>query len=488
MKKKQKLTWTEMNKKQRVIYVLDWVLKGFWLITLCVILLLYCLFTSDCSSDEEAYAESESSGIPSYVTLGAYDTYVDNGDGTATITRQTGYINSSNNSYSSYDCNDSYPYYSFYLWRSYPFAFSSDGLYIVNKDSILSIYDFDFSLDDGYAVSLACSITFASYSELSAYVSDLSIQYKTASSTTEKIILNSATYNSVYNSGVTVGTKIGLSGVFADCTLSGTSYSDVTDPGLEPNGTSYKFSAIQPDYLISGISCSLAYDWCLNNGFIPKYTELSVNFNTPLILYADFYLYTSVVCTSVVYTFSDGRTYVCDYTNALNSDISGYYCWLLPYLDLPSNSGLQTISFATSAGADLMQSYIFYKSDGLSQSYGSGYNNGYSAGYESGSSDGYSSGYSSGYSAGNSDGYSSGYSVGNSDGYDSGKTVGYNNGYESGYQAGFDASGAGGFSWLISSVQSFLSVNFFGDFGLGTLLYVGLGITLVLLFIKMFAV
>jgi hypothetical protein len=485
-----------MNKKQRVIYVLDWVLKGFWLITLCVILLLYCLYTSDCSSDEEAYAESESSVIPSYVTLGAYDTYVDNGDGTATITRQTGYYTISADDVFLYTdvSYDSILYYAVLKpldsvdYRSYSDYFIHSSFPLVSSDwpSPSNIgkcsgsasdwtYWFGFSLDTSLSLaqsSLANSI----------------IQYLLASSTTEKIILNSATYNSVYNSGVTVGTKIGLSGVFADCTLSGTSYSDVTDPGLEPNGTSYTFSAIQPDYLISGISCSLAYDWCLNNGFIPKYSELSVNFNTPLILYADFYLYTSVVCTSVVYTFSDGRTYVCDYTNALNSDISGYYCWLLPYLDLPSNSGLQTISFATSAGADLMQSYIFYKSDGLSQSYGSGYNNGYSAGYESGSSDGYSSGYSSGYSAGNSDGYSSGYSVGNSDGYDSGKTVGYNNGYESGYQAGFDASGAGGFSWLISSVQSFLSVNFFGDFGVGTLLYVGLGITLVLLFIKMFAV
>jgi len=89
------------------------------------------------------------------------------------------------------------------------------------------------------------------------------------------------------------------------------------------------------------------------------------------------------------------------------------------------------------------------------------------------------------------EGYSTGYTEGETVGKEEGQAIGYENGYSVGYQEGYDRgfsfTGVGGFDWLISSVQSFLNTEFFGDFGIGTLLYVGLGITLVTLFLKLFA-
>jgi hypothetical protein len=135
----------------------------------------------------------------------------------------------------------------------------------------------------------------------------------------------------------------------------------------------------------------------------------------------------------------------------------GNYLWAYTLsVNKLNGLGISTINISSGRPEDLLTRHLYYSNPSFSNSYAYGYNSGVSAGYDSGYGDGYSSG----------------------------KSVGY----ESGYQAGFDASGAGGFSWLLSSVQSFLSVNFFGDFGVGTLLYVSLGISLVLIFIKMFAV
>ena len=72
--------------------------------------------------------------------------------------------------------------------------------------------------------------------------------------------------------------------------------------------------------------------------------------------------------------------------------------------------------------------------------------------------------------------------------YNNGYNAGFDVGFDNGYQEGFDiAANGGSFGWLISSVQAILNVNFFGNFGIGTLIYVGLGCALVVMTLKFFA-
>lgn len=98
----------------------------------------------------------------------------------------------------------------------------------------------------------------------------------------------------------------------------------------------------------------------------------------------------------------------------------------------------------------------------------------------------YDNGYENGYNAGYDDGLKSDVSY--NDGYSNGFSEGQALGYQSGYQEGFDiAANGGSFGWLISSVQTILNVNFFGNFGIGTLVYVGLGLSLLAAFLKFFA-
>lgn len=89
---------------------------------------------------------------------------------------------------------------------------------------------------------------------------------------------------------------------------------------------------------------------------------------------------------------------------------------------------------------------------------------------------GYEVGFNAGLSTFNPDSY-----------YEKGYNEGYIKGEKTGYQNGYSASGQGGFKWLIISVQEFLDTKFFGDFGIGELLYVFVGMTFALMFLKFFA-
>lgn len=137
------------------------------------------------------------------------------------------------------------------------------------------------------------------------------------------------------------------------------------------------------------------------------------------------------------------------------------------------------------AGADATydevynEGYLAGWENGLSHADEESYNQGYNTGYSDGESAGYDTGYSEGESAGYDSGYVEGYNIGRGDGYDIGLSDGYND--------GFAAAGGGGFSWLISSVQEFLNARFFGTFGIGTLVYIALGVILVGAFLKFFA-
>ena len=129
----------------------------------------------------------------------------------------------------------------------------------------------------------------------------------------------------------------------------------------------------------------------------------------------------------------------------------------------------------------------FYTADSLA---GVNYEAGRIAGYNAGSKESYEAGKTEGYEAGFIDGLLTGteesYNNGYGDGYDIAYDIGYDKGRSDGFQEGFNQTKSGGFGWLISSVQAFLNVNFFGDFGIGTLVYVGLGLIMLSVFLKMF--
>lgn len=154
-------------------------------------------------------------------------------------------------------------------------------------------------------------------------------------------------------------------------------------------------------------------------------------------------------------------------TTSLPSSITNISDYYVLGIDISSSSS----SLMPTAALDL---YSFYVKDGL---FAYGYNQGFNDGMVSGQA------FKDGYNQGFNDGAGQGYD----DGFVEGKEIGYNDGLSVGFQDGFNQNKSGGFGWLISSVQAFLDVKFFGDFGIGTLLYVGLGITLVTLFLKMFA-
>lgn len=87
----------------------------------------------------------------------------------------------------------------------------------------------------------------------------------------------------------------------------------------------------------------------------------------------------------------------------------------------------------------------------------------------------------------NSSSYDMGFSAGQSAGYDSGYEVGYTKGKNTGYQLGIQESTNLNYGWLLSTVDSFLEWNMFGEFGVGTILGVLLGGMLLLMFLKFFA-
>jgi flagellar biosynthesis/type III secretory pathway protein FliH len=145
----------------------------------------------------------------------------------------------------------------------------------------------------------------------------------------------------------------------------------------------------------------------------------------------------------------------------------------LPLSVIPSNSFVTYLTFTVGGGADGLYFSLYDSSSG----YFLGYEDGYDIGYDNAIKN----------SQKEIEELENDINSAYDKGYTEGKTVGYDLGVSDGFQDGFNQTQNGGFTWLISSVQAFLDVNFFGDFGIGTLLFVGLGMTLVTLFLKMFA-
>lgn len=84
------------------------------------------------------------------------------------------------------------------------------------------------------------------------------------------------------------------------------------------------------------------------------------------------------------------------------------------------------------------------------------------------------------YSAGLTTGQNNGYNQG----YDDGKNVGYNQGYNDGLAEGTPTSALAG---IVSGVSNILEIPLFGNFTLGGLISIIIGIGLLFLFLKIFA-
>lgn len=119
-----------------------------------------------------------------YYNLGIYDTYVSNGDGTATITRKTEYVYNYN--IKTYGINGAFPYANFYIIGNFeipssvPFSAESNkgGIQIYNA----SAGEIDCRREDGQV--------FENYEELQDFINGLVIQYEITNSYTEIVIEN----------------------------------------------------------------------------------------------------------------------------------------------------------------------------------------------------------------------------------------------------------------------------------------------------------
>jgi hypothetical protein len=522
MKKKVKLKWSEMNTKQRVFAVLDKVFLGFWLVIVGVLLITFALSAFGLNKSEEgtsdivAYADES---VSSYMNLGYYDTYcLDSTDGAVTITRATGYLTKDDFSQDVNNCGviNWFSAKGLHSFNSNDIV-ADDSLYVCNKNYIRVSA---FSQWESTTIdNLICANSLGRFIILTETLpDDLLVQYKLSSSTTEKVSLNSLIYQDAYNAGYSEGSTAGLSGIFADTTFSG-SYC------LESNSsTYYSFSSLTPKFVNSGISFNTVLDYIhstmSDSDDEAEQVDLTINFTTPVYPTSDTLFYTDDSdLVDIDFYLANGKCVGGSFS--YNTRVPGFWAY-----DLSADNcalGISTIKLHFGRAGDTLSGSLYYYNSDMRNSYANGYNQGYSSGYDSGYLEGKDEGYTSGYSQGTTDGYSSGYTQGSSDGYSQGTTDGYSSGYSqgttdgysdgtvdgyktgytqgssdgytsgygvghtAGYQDGFDATGVGGFSWLISSVESFLNTSFFGDFGIGTLLYVCLGASLILMVIKMFA-
>lgn len=261
-------------------------------------------------------------------------------------------------------------------------------------------------------------------------------------------------YSNGYDSGYSDGNDFAQLGVFRGATVSGTLTYE--------NGQIITFDEVEPNYFFSGISfdtIARTYEVCPDTEDVYlEQADITVHFSSPF-EYRGFPVYftgSSDVQSCVFYSTS-GSLYSAQIMYEDDDNVgSKRVIEIDSSLTLPSSLMVSSLEIYFGRASDTLYGVTLYSS-------------------------------STGYLVGYSEGYDQGYMIGKTDGSLSGKKIGYDNGYSVGYQDGFNQQSLGGFGWLISSVQAFLDTKFFGDFGIGTLLYVGLGITLVTLFLKMFA-
>lgn len=487
--KKTKLKWSEMNKKQRVLFVIDWVMRGL-LILLAVIFIASFVFSCfGTASEASAYADNGSSDTQSTST-------------TDNSAADQAYINSG---FDQYNLN---------LLNLSDYSVAWNGLTLNINNGTLTINGMVLNssiitFDNVGTLYSNINYTFGLYSNSSSLgsgvclygIDDISIIYAYISSLASGVY-NFTVDNTVqYRFGMFVtGGQIFNNVVLKPMLVSGT-YTAETMPAYQPNlkyiyeqayntGNSAGYEQGENDGYLNGYNSA--------NSFIPLYDfsscELNLLNSTTQQSSSDPYTF---VNTSYVSGSLDNQiSFRLTFPSFLPPDIMFTIRWLNPSayynngstnIEINPNLNLSFYNDGNFLGnvnfVDMEKTVVdgvtYYSVNRLfsssitsvvlkQQSNTFSFTD-FQIGYKGETT--YDAGYQTGFDKGQSQGYTNGYNVGKSEGY----------------QLGFEAAGAGGFSWLISSVQSFLDTKFFGDFGIGTLLYVGLGIMLCTLFIKFFA-
>lgn len=257
-------------------------------------------------------------------------------------------------------------------------------------------------------------------------------------------------YNEGYTAGETDGKEIGYNDGLEQAAY-GMWRGSTVSVSASVSGSSFSWSGT-PEYFSEGVGFSSIYEQFKDNTVLTTSAikTIKLSFATSVRFVKNAFrataLYTPSISQGVtLYAVDDeGIKRVISVTNL---DDTGAYVFNIP-------EGVFTSIQIESTKWNILQQLMFF-------SYEPYYEQGYEAGYQAGYNN----------NGAYDDGYKNGYNVGKSDGF----------------QDGFNQSESGGFGWLISSVQQFLSTPFWGNFGPGTLLYVGLGITLTVMFLRMFA-
>ena len=257
-------------------------------------------------------------------------------------------------------------------------------------------------------------------------------------------------YNVGYEAGETDGKESGYNDGLAQAAY-GMWRGSTVSVSASVSGSSFSWSGT-PEYFSEGVGFSAIYEQFKNNENLlnAPIKTINLNFATPVRFVKNAFRATALFSPSIsqgTFLYAVSSDGVKQGIYATDLDESGAYVFNIP-------EGVFTSIQIEATKWEVLQQLSFFS-------------------YEPYFEQGYEAGYQAGYNnkGAYNDGYKNGYNVGKSDGF----------------QEGFNQSEKGSFGWLISSVQEFLNVNFFGGFGIGTLVYVGLGLTLVSIFLRVFA-
>lgn len=472
MRKAAKIKWKEMNKKQRVLFVIEWILRGILAAIFVVMLgvgLATCVKTCNGErSDKVAYADA---GI--IARGGIVEVNFNNNLSTYPYLSYEGTAGTAGTFW--VVCHN-FPKTAFTVEVVHNISTSLSYQVILVKSDLSSIA-FDF-VDDHRSISMSDFPSDYSYVELRIFSSTVNVEFS------DIFYFYGGSYVPGYGQGLAAGLQQGREegasvaqyGIFQDASFDAVfTYDD--DSAVTVNN-------LAPSYISNGIyfGKDLQSSYEVYNGSYLESALITINFKNPFSYSNQLPLRFSG--SSDVLSFSlidiNNKRFSGDFLYA-GADVPMTYVVGQGYVaNTVGMSSIKSMQINFGRAADTFFGASISQIDG---NYYGGYDSGYNAGYSDAFFEGYDEGYNFGFVTGDSEGYDRGYTTAYNAAYD----VGYDVGHSDGYQEGFNQSKSGGFGWLISSVQQFLDVKFFGDFGIGTLLYVALGITLVSLFLKMFA-
>ena len=463
---KTKLTWKEMNVKQRIFFVLDWIMRGVLIVTLALFVIAFVMNCAGYGSDDDsatpssvAYADE---GYSLYSSDIRYITYSDNFSSV--------FYNNFSGTVSSIDVNSiyfgvnlrSFPSNTVFTCVLYCYTdFPANAELFISYLSTSWFHHGFLVFGDFYYFTLSLP---DSYSYFSFGLQSLSSIFSLPFSYNFDVYFYPGEYNPGFAQGLAAGIVQGReeginsvtsaqSGIFYNSKLSAdvTYYDNVTDSTYNKS-----FSDLIPNLGYNSVLFDSTYNYIASqrnsteNDNV-KSVSCTINLSQPFSYNSERPFYISGSSRSDIFDITLIDINGNRYSGSFDSD-QNYFAFF------PSSSGIDNAAAISS-----IVIYFGRADDTMSDA---------SLTHDSG-------GYFQGYNVGLNNGYNNGFSDGRAEGIDIG--------FDEGYQSGFNQAGAGGFSWLISSVQSFLNTPFFGTFGIGTLLYIALGVTFVMLFLKFFA-